>query len=36
LKNAGRIEAVGTDSELRRSSPLYLRLQEIHFQRESA
>jgi ABC-type multidrug transport system fused ATPase/permease subunit len=36
LMNAGRIEAVGTDSELRRSSPLYRRLHEIHFQRESA
>ncbi|HEV3164989.1 MAG TPA: ABC transporter ATP-binding protein [Isosphaeraceae bacterium] len=36
LMNAGRIEAVGTDGELRRSSPLYRRLHEIHFQRESA
>lgn len=36
LINAGRIESVGTDSELRRSSPLYRRLHEIHFQRESA
>jgi ABC-type multidrug transport system fused ATPase/permease subunit len=36
LMNAGRIEAVGTDSELRRNSPLYRRLHEIHFQRESA
>ena len=36
LMNAGRIEAVGTDSELRRGSPLYRRLHEIHFQRESA
>jgi ABC-type multidrug transport system fused ATPase/permease subunit len=36
LMNAGRIEAVGTDAELRRSSPLYRRLHEIHFQRESA
>jgi ABC-type multidrug transport system fused ATPase/permease subunit len=34
LMNAGRIEAVGTDSELRRSSPLYRRLHDIHFQRE--
>ena len=33
LMNAGRIEAVGTDSELRRTSPLYRRLHEIHFQR---
>ncbi|MDR3636579.1 MAG: ABC transporter ATP-binding protein [Isosphaeraceae bacterium] len=36
LMNAGRIEAVGTDSELRRNSTLYRRLHEIHFQRESA
>jgi subfamily B ATP-binding cassette protein MsbA len=36
LMNAGRIEAVGTDTELRRTSPLYRRLHEIHFQRESA
>ncbi len=36
LMNNGRIEAVGTDAELRRSSPLYRRLHEIHFQRESA
>jgi ATP-binding cassette, subfamily B, bacterial MsbA len=36
LMNAGRIEAVGTDAELRRSSPLYRRLHEIQFQRESA
>jgi ABC-type multidrug transport system fused ATPase/permease subunit len=36
LMNSGRIEAVGTDAELRRSSPLYRRLHEIHFQRESA
>jgi ABC-type multidrug transport system fused ATPase/permease subunit len=36
LMNEGRIEAIGTDSELRRTSPLYRRLHEIHFQRESA
>ncbi len=36
LMNDGRIEAVGTESELRRSSSLYRRLHEIHFQRESA
>ena len=36
LLNAGRIEAVGTDPELRKSSPLYRKLNEIHFQRESA
>jgi ABC-type multidrug transport system fused ATPase/permease subunit len=36
LMNAGRVESVGTDAELRRSSPLYRRLHEIHFHRESA
>jgi subfamily B ATP-binding cassette protein MsbA len=36
LVNAGRIESVGTDSELKRSSALYRRLHEIHFHRESA
>ncbi len=36
LMNAGRVEAVGTDAELRRNSPLYRRLHDIHFQRESA
>jgi ABC-type multidrug transport system fused ATPase/permease subunit len=36
LMNAGRVEAVGTDAELRRTSPLYRRLHEIHFHRESA
>jgi ABC-type multidrug transport system fused ATPase/permease subunit len=36
LMNAGRIEAVGTENELRRNSTLYRRLHEIHFQRESA
>ena len=36
LMNAGRVEAVGTDAELRKSSALYRRLNEIHFQRESA
>lgn len=36
LMNSGRVEAVGTDAELRRNSPLYRRLNEIHFQRESA
>jgi ATP-binding cassette, subfamily B, bacterial MsbA len=36
LMNAGRIEAVGTDAELMRNSPLFRRLHEIHFQRESA
>lgn len=36
LMNAGLIEAVGTDAELRQTSPLYRRLHEIQFQRESA
>ncbi|MBX6313221.1 MAG: ABC transporter ATP-binding protein [Isosphaeraceae bacterium] len=36
LMNDGQIEAVGTEAELRRSSALYRRLYEIHFQRESA
>lgn len=36
LMNSGRIEAVGTESELRRSSPLFRKLHEIHFHRESA
>ncbi len=31
LINAGRIEAVGADQELRRSSTLYRRLHEIHY-----
>ncbi len=36
LMNEGRIEALGTELELRRSSPLFRRLHEIHFQRDSA
>jgi subfamily B ATP-binding cassette protein MsbA len=36
LMNEGRIEALGTEVELRRTSPLFRRLNEIHFQRESA
>ncbi|WP_435017518.1 ABC transporter transmembrane domain-containing protein [Tundrisphaera sp. TA3] len=36
LMNAGQIEAVGTDAELRRNSPLYRRLHDIHYHRESA
>jgi ATP-binding cassette, subfamily B, bacterial MsbA len=36
LMNAGRVESLGTDSELRRSSSLYRKLNEIHYQRESA
>ena len=34
--NDGRIEAVGTDAELKRSCPLYRRLHEIHYHRETA
>ncbi len=33
LLNGGRIEAVGTDSELKRTSALYRRLHEIHYHR---
>ena len=36
LMNNGQIEAVGTESELRRNSSLYRRLHEIHFQRDTA
>ncbi len=36
LLNEGQIEAVGTDAELRRNSPLYRRLHEIQYHRESA
>ena len=36
LIDDGRIAAVGTDQELRRTSPLYRRLHEIHYRRESA
>ena len=36
LMDAGRIVAAGTDAELRHSSPLYRRLHEIQFRRESA
>ena len=36
LLDSGRIEAVGTDAELRRNSPLYRRLHEIQYHRESA
>ena len=36
LMNDGRVETVGTDAELRRSSALYRKLHDIHFQRESA
>jgi ABC-type multidrug transport system fused ATPase/permease subunit len=34
LLNAGRIEAVGTDDELKRTSTLYQRLHEIHYHLE--
>jgi ATP-binding cassette, subfamily B, bacterial MsbA len=36
LLNGGRIEAVGTDHELKRSSGLYRRLHEIHYHLEPA
>ncbi len=36
LLNGGRIEAVGTDLELKRTSALYRRLHEIHYHRETA
>jgi ATP-binding cassette, subfamily B, bacterial MsbA len=36
LMNAGRIDAAGTEHELRKNSSLYRKLHEIHFQRESA
>jgi ABC-type multidrug transport system fused ATPase/permease subunit len=36
LLNGGRIEAVGTDNELKRTSALYRRLHEIHYQVEPA
>jgi ABC-type multidrug transport system fused ATPase/permease subunit len=36
LLNGGRIEAVGTDHELKRTSALYRRLHEIHYHREPA
>jgi subfamily B ATP-binding cassette protein MsbA len=36
LLNEGRVEAVGTEADLRRTSPLFRRLYEIHFQRDSA
>jgi ABC-type multidrug transport system fused ATPase/permease subunit len=34
LLNAGRVEAVGTDQELKRTSILYRRLHEIHYHHE--
>jgi ABC-type multidrug transport system fused ATPase/permease subunit len=36
LLNAGRVEAVGADHELQRTSALYRRLHEIHYHRETA
>jgi ABC-type multidrug transport system fused ATPase/permease subunit len=36
LLNGGRIEAIGTDHELKRTSALYRRLHEIHYHRETA
>ena len=36
LIDRGRIEAVGNDQELKRSSALYRRLHEIHYQRDTA
>ncbi len=36
LMNAGRVEAVGTDAELRKSSALYRRLLDVSARRESA
>lgn len=36
LLNSGRVEAIGTDAELRKTSQLYRKLHEIHFRRESA
>jgi len=36
LIDEGRVAAIGTDSELRRTSPLYRRLHEIHYHRETA
>ncbi len=36
LVNSGRIEAVGNDQELRRSSALYRRLYDIHYHRATA
>ena len=36
LMDGGRIEAIGTDHELKRTSALYRRLHEIHYHRETA
>jgi ATP-binding cassette, subfamily B, bacterial MsbA len=36
LLDGGRIEAIGTDYELKRTSALYRRLHEIHYHRETA
>jgi ABC-type multidrug transport system fused ATPase/permease subunit len=36
LLNGGRVEAVGSDQELKRASALYRRLHEIHYHRDTA
>lgn len=36
MMNSGRIEAVGTEAELRCNNTMFRRLHEIHYQRESA
>lgn len=36
LIDDGRVSAIGTDLELKRTSPLYRRLHEIHYHRETA
>jgi subfamily B ATP-binding cassette protein MsbA len=36
LLDGGKIEAIGTDYELKRTSALYRRLHEIHYHRETA
>jgi ABC-type multidrug transport system fused ATPase/permease subunit len=36
LLKGGRVEAVGTDQELKRTSPLYRRLHEIHYHHEGS
>ncbi len=36
LMDGGKIDAIGTDYELKRTSALYRRLHEIHYHRETA
>ena len=36
MMNQGRIEAIGTEDELRLGNTMFRRLHEIHYQRESA